>query len=463
MVHLSLMVLITLGSGGIKSCVNVMGAQQFHPELHKALITRFFTYFYSSINIGALVGGIVTPILVEDVSFFVAYLVPFFAYIIATAVFLYGGVMGRFVKPKPQGSAVLEVCKVIGYACYKLSLEKCKKSRGGPFDDRFIEDAKEIFRLIPLFTIIIPFTIAYDQMTTAWLTQAEKMNLDTFGWQMPAALMQNIDSVAIIVNSLLIDGLLYSWLRSKGKMWSVLTRMCVGSLMGSASLLLSLAVEYAIMYRPLYTVSVWWQVPQFWVIAAGEIFLTSTSYEVAFTYSPSHLKAVSSAINLLFFAIANFIAGAIFQVCSPWMPDFTPSDYPDSVMYYGSHYDYYYLLLAGICVIGAFMCLALMPYFNRVDREAKKRQQEEDAELAAASSSEVKSKSDDVCKMSSDEVEDAKEEEVEEDEKEALATDDESVDGYTSQLSSGASSSSRDDSLGGKIQSRGEDLSSSHP
>ncbi|EER16394.1 hypothetical protein Pmar_PMAR023152, partial [Perkinsus marinus ATCC 50983] len=58
----------------------------------------------------------------------------------------------------------------------------------------------------------------------------------------------------------------------------------------------------------------WWQVPQFWVIAAGEIFLTSTSYEVAFTYSPSHLKAVSSAINLLFFAIANFIAGAIFQV-----------------------------------------------------------------------------------------------------------------------------------------------------
>ncbi|KAF4693471.1 Tubulin tyrosine ligase-like, member 6 [Perkinsus olseni] len=126
----------------------------------------------------------------------------------------------------------------------------------------------------------------------------------------------------------------------------------------------------------------------------------------------------------------------------------------------------------------------LMPYFNRVDREAKKRQQDEDAELAAASSSEVKSKSDDVCKMSSDEVEDAKEEEVEEDEKEALATDDESVDGYTSQLSSGASSSSRgnddilssssvqvfnnalssDDSLGGKIQSRGEDhLSSSHP
>ncbi|EER07889.1 hypothetical protein Pmar_PMAR018417 [Perkinsus marinus ATCC 50983] len=87
-------------------------------------------------------------------------------------------------------------------------------------------------------------------------------------------------------------------------------------------------------------------------------------------------------------------------------------------MYYGSHYDYYYLLLAGICVVGAIMCLALMPYFNRVDREAKKRQAEEDAELAVA-----KSKSDD---------EEEKTDDVKEDILDAT-DDDESIDSATSQ------------------------------
>ncbi|EER16285.1 conserved hypothetical protein [Perkinsus marinus ATCC 50983] len=39
MIHVSLLFLIAFGAGGIKSCVNVMGAQQFHPEEHKDLIT----------------------------------------------------------------------------------------------------------------------------------------------------------------------------------------------------------------------------------------------------------------------------------------------------------------------------------------------------------------------------------------------------------------------------------------
>lgn len=35
------------GAGAIKSCVNIMGAQQFHPILQKAQIEKFYIYFYS--------------------------------------------------------------------------------------------------------------------------------------------------------------------------------------------------------------------------------------------------------------------------------------------------------------------------------------------------------------------------------------------------------------------------------
>ncbi|KAF4709070.1 hypothetical protein FOZ63_017524, partial [Perkinsus olseni] len=111
MVHVSLLFLIAFGAGGIKSCVNVMGAQQFHPEEHKALITRYYTYFYACINVGSIVGGVVTPILAESVSFTASFAFPLVAFVVATVAFVAADMMGRYVKPKPQGSAVLEILK----------------------------------------------------------------------------------------------------------------------------------------------------------------------------------------------------------------------------------------------------------------------------------------------------------------------------------------------------------------
>mmetsp|Transcript_10844 Transcript_10844/g.9029 ORF Transcript_10844/g.9029 Transcript_10844/m.9029 type:complete len:95 (+) Transcript_10844:120-404(+) len=53
-------------------------------------------------------------------------------------------------------------------------VQKCKKSKGGKFDDSFIEDTKCLLRLVPMFTIVIPFQMVYTQMTTAYLTQAHR-------------------------------------------------------------------------------------------------------------------------------------------------------------------------------------------------------------------------------------------------------------------------------------------------
>ena len=45
MVYASLFGFIALGAGGIKSCVNILGGAQYHPELHVEEITRFFNLF----------------------------------------------------------------------------------------------------------------------------------------------------------------------------------------------------------------------------------------------------------------------------------------------------------------------------------------------------------------------------------------------------------------------------------
>lgn len=64
------LILISVGTGGIKPCVTAFGADQYTlPEQAKQL-AAYFGLFYMTINAGALISTIVTPILREDVSCF---------------------------------------------------------------------------------------------------------------------------------------------------------------------------------------------------------------------------------------------------------------------------------------------------------------------------------------------------------------------------------------------------------
>ena len=364
MIYVSLFVLIAIGAGGIKSCVNVMGASQFHPIEHSKDVTRFFTFFYAAINVGGIVGGITVP-LVQQVtdSYFIGYLIPLGAFVIATIVFILGS--PRYVKMSPQGSQILQIFKAIGTSIRSMrSIQYCKHSNGGKFADSFIDDAISLGYLLPLFALTVPFNICYNQMCTVFLTQGEKMHSTFFGQPMTPSLMQNVDPIAVVVFSFLVEYFLYAKLRMHNMMPSVLTRFFLGCCMGTISLLCAMGVEMTIMGSPdpQVSISIWWQVPQFCFIALGEIFLISTSYEVAFTYSPESMKAVGSALNLLFLAIASFISAALLSAFSRWMPVYD-ANVPSS--WQTSHFDYFFIVLASLCFASGIISLCLNPYFEK--------------------------------------------------------------------------------------------------
>lgn len=64
------MLLVALGSGGIKPCVAAFGGDQFRmPEQAKFMLT-FFSLFYFTINLGSFISTLITPILRSDVKCF---------------------------------------------------------------------------------------------------------------------------------------------------------------------------------------------------------------------------------------------------------------------------------------------------------------------------------------------------------------------------------------------------------
>lgn len=64
------LLLIGIGSGGIKPCVSAFGADQFKLPEQLGQMATYFSIFYFSINGGSLISTFLTPILREDVYCF---------------------------------------------------------------------------------------------------------------------------------------------------------------------------------------------------------------------------------------------------------------------------------------------------------------------------------------------------------------------------------------------------------
>lgn len=64
------LLLISIGSGGIKAAVSPFGGDQFKMPEQAAHIAKFFSLFYLLINLGPLISNVITPILAHDIHCF---------------------------------------------------------------------------------------------------------------------------------------------------------------------------------------------------------------------------------------------------------------------------------------------------------------------------------------------------------------------------------------------------------
>src|SRR6185295_16565626 len=92
--------LIALGAGGIKPCVSANVGDQFGAS-NQHLLTRVFSWFYFSVNLGSAFSSILIPELLDRVGPRIAFGVPGIAMFIATVVFWLG--RRRFVHVPPAG------------------------------------------------------------------------------------------------------------------------------------------------------------------------------------------------------------------------------------------------------------------------------------------------------------------------------------------------------------------------
>jgi len=359
-------VLMPLGAGAIKSVVNVFGAKQFHPYLQQTLVEKYYINFYMCINVGALFGGVIIP-LIAQINLGIAYVIPCCFLCLGLMVFLAG--TRRYVRPKPEKTALCQTLAITGHALTKCNIKKLKESNGGKYEDEVVDGVSSLYMVFPVTAMIVPFAIAYNQMYTVFNTQGLVMEHVGF---IDASMMNNADAISVLVSGFVIGNFLYPWLEKRGISFPLTYKFAVGTFCGLLSLLSAIIIDYRIHSKYNASgekVNILWQVFPYAFIGAGEIFTFSTVYDAAFTIAPKEQKGLASAINLFFIGgLPNFICMGLYGACASWFAE------DSGVEAYVNSKVYNYLwVLIGISIFGIFinMIPTVKNYFERLADKSK--------------------------------------------------------------------------------------------
>lgn len=289
--------LIAVGSGGIKPCVSANVGDQFGP-LNRHLIERVFGWFYLAINLGAAISAWITPLLLEHQGPHVAFAVPGVLMFVATLVFWLG--RNRYVHAPPAGMKFLS-------------------------EIRSPAGMRTLVRLSTLYLCVAVFWSLYDQTSSKWIAQAERMDLHVplYG-KLEAAQTHVMNPVLILI---LVPVFTYVVYPALSRLFTLtpLRKIGIGFFLTALAFVVSaiierwIVTEERILERLLWdgsspagvqhwlasVPSIGWQAIAYAVMTSAEVLISITCLEYSYTQAPPTMKSLVMALNSLSVAVGN--------------------------------------------------------------------------------------------------------------------------------------------------------------
>ena len=278
------LILICLGSGGIKPCVSAHVGDQFGESSAKVWMTKIFMVFYLSINIGAALSNLATPWLLHHYGPHWAFGVPGVLMAIATLTFWLG--RKKFIHVPPGGIAfVREVFSARGI--------------------------KAILKLSIIYLFVAVFWALFDQTGSTWVLQAEDMNRNWMGINWLSAQIQAINPVMILILTPLFGWLVYPAI---DKIWPLtpMRKICIGLfIMAGGFAIIAVAQE---LIDAGQTPSIGWQVLAYAIITTAEVMVSITCLEFSYTQAPRKMKSIIMGFFLASVTVGNVITSLVSSV-----------------------------------------------------------------------------------------------------------------------------------------------------
>jgi POT family proton-dependent oligopeptide transporter len=304
------LMLIALGSGGIKPCVSANVGDQFD-EKNKDLIPKLYDIFYFSINFGALFSQLLIPYLKEHYGASVAFGIPGILMALATFVFWLG--RDKYKKMPPSGIPEVTFLGISFYAFSKFFQNRNGKSIWEAAQDKYkaenIENTKGVWRVLVVFSFIPIFWALYDQNGSEWVLQAGQMDLHFMGKDWLAEQVQSINAILILVFVPLFSIFLYPYCNSIGLKVTPLRKIGTGLVLMIITFAIIAWIQAQIDAggKP----NIGWQLLAYAVVTASEVMVSVTGLEYAYTEAPMSMKSTVMAFWLLTVSLGNYLVSYI--------------------------------------------------------------------------------------------------------------------------------------------------------
>ncbi|KAK5642904.1 hypothetical protein RI129_009071 [Pyrocoelia pectoralis] len=247
------LLLIAIGTGGIKPCVSAFGGDQFVLPQQEVQLASFFSLFYFSVNSGSLISTFITPILREDVKCFgqdscysLAFGIPGILMVISIIIFGIGKPLYKIKKP--EGNMLVNVSKCIGNAIStKIKSKNVKKDNWLDYAEeahgsKLVEDVKCLMKVLLLFIPLPVFWALFDQQGSGWTFMARRMNGDVGGFTILPDQMQVVNPLLILIFIPLFQYIIYPILNKCKVLRTPLQRLVAGGCLAAVSFIVSAVI-----------------------------------------------------------------------------------------------------------------------------------------------------------------------------------------------------------------------------
>jgi POT family proton-dependent oligopeptide transporter len=300
-----------------------------------------FDNFYWIINFGSFFATLSMPILLKSFGPSVAFGVPGVLMFIATIVFWSGRRKYVHVPPAPRnphsflrvvasalragpagmalallGAASAAYCLVriptlglVPALCLALVLvmgfggagawNQLERVRGA-HPDEAVDGARVVLRLLVFFALVTPFWSLFDQKASTWILQADQMAKPSW---FQSSMMQALNPALVMILIPLNNALVYPLLKRMGIKVTALRRMGTGIALAGVAWVIVGVLQLWIDGG--HAVSIVWQIAPYVVLTLGEVLVSATGLEFAYSQAPLAMKGTITSFWNLSVTVGN--------------------------------------------------------------------------------------------------------------------------------------------------------------
>jgi len=247
-----------------------------------------------------------------------------------------------------------------------------------------VEEVKCVLRLLPIWLCTILYSVVFTQMASLFVVQGAAMKTNIKNFRIPASSMSSFDilSVAFFIFAYrrFLDPLfarLNKTERNKGL--TELQRMGIGLVIAIMAMISAGIVEIhrlknkepesATSISSSSTLSIFWQVPQYMLIGASEVFMYVGQLEFFNSQAPTGLKSFASALCMASISLGNYVSSLLVSIVMKisttddvhgWIPENLNK----------GHLERFYFLLAGLTAADFVVYLICAKWYKYIKSEA---------------------------------------------------------------------------------------------